>query len=371
MCPIRFGRPVEPEVSSHRRPSSGSRGSVAALHVVAVDHVEARVEQLRAEVLLHPAARDHQELRAGAGVRPDGGERVERGGRHDRGRGRQLEVRAGPPRSSSRPVRTSTRALPAPGARRRPAGVHWLALTAASGLLDLGEQVEHVGDGGDLAQSGGVEVELLVDLVLDAQRQLGEVQRAEADLLQVRGLVGGQRLALRLEDLAPSGRAAARGRQHSCAADYRCPRQAADGEEDACCAQQTNATWTRCASGATSPPTARSACTSTRSAVDEHSGWWSRVKDDPARRVLVFEYDGRMLGIVNFFDLELDGPTRTGAWGFFLDHETTTLGGHRDDGVDAGDEGGDRVTPSPTSRTAWRSTCSPGRSSPATTPYAP
>ena len=61
--------------------------------------------------------------------------------------------------------------------------------------------------------------------------------------------------------------------------------------------------------------------------VDEHNGWWSRVKDDPARRVLVFEYDGRKLGIVNFFDLELDGPTRTGAWGFFLDHETTTSEG--------------------------------------------
>ena len=59
----------------------------------------------------------------------------------------------------------------------------------------------------------------------------------------------------------------------------------------------------------------------------EHRDWWSRVQDDPTRRVLVFEYDGRGLGIVNFFDLELDAPARTGAWGFFLDHETTTSEG--------------------------------------------
>ena len=63
--------------------------------------------------------------------------------------------------------------------------------------------------------------------------------------------------------------------------------------------------------------------------ADEHQAWWDRdPQDDPSRRVLVFEYDGRALGIVNFFDLDLDGdaPT-TGAWGFFLDHDTTTAEG--------------------------------------------
>lgn len=59
----------------------------------------------------------------------------------------------------------------------------------------------------------------------------------------------------------------------------------------------------------------------------EHRAWWARVQEDPTRRVLVFEHDGRPLGVVTFFDLDLDGPVRTGAWGFFLDHETTTAEG--------------------------------------------
>ena len=61
--------------------------------------------------------------------------------------------------------------------------------------------------------------------------------------------------------------------------------------------------------------------------VDEHRDWWSRVQADPSRQVLVFEYDGRPLGVVNFFDLDLDGPERTGAWGFYLDAETTAAEG--------------------------------------------
>jgi len=60
---------------------------------------------------------------------------------------------------------------------------------------------------------------------------------------------------------------------------------------------------------------------------DEHRAWWSAVKDDPSRQVLVFEAEGRPLGIVNYFDLDLDGPERTGAWGFYLDHETTSAEG--------------------------------------------
>lgn len=58
---------------------------------------------------------------------------------------------------------------------------------------------------------------------------------------------------------------------------------------------------------------------------EEHAAWWDRVRDDPTRRVLVFEYDGRPLGIVNFFDV--DPVVRTGSWGFFLDNETTTAEG--------------------------------------------
>jgi RimJ/RimL family protein N-acetyltransferase len=61
---------------------------------------------------------------------------------------------------------------------------------------------------------------------------------------------------------------------------------------------------------------------------DEHLAWWSRVKDDPARRVLVFTQSDRPLGIVTFFDLVLSGPgPRSGSWGFFLDNTTVTAEG--------------------------------------------
>ncbi len=51
----------------------------------------------------------------------------------------------------------------------------------------------------------------------------------------------------------------------------------------------------------------------------EHVAWWSKASVDPARRVLIYDRDGRAAGVVNFFDLELDASPRTGAWGFFLD----------------------------------------------------
>ncbi|MBO4163492.1 MULTISPECIES: GNAT family N-acetyltransferase [Micromonospora] len=51
----------------------------------------------------------------------------------------------------------------------------------------------------------------------------------------------------------------------------------------------------------------------------EHAAWWSRVRTDPARRVLVYLHDDLPAGVVTFFDLRLDGPTRSGAWGFYLD----------------------------------------------------
>jgi RimJ/RimL family protein N-acetyltransferase len=57
---------------------------------------------------------------------------------------------------------------------------------------------------------------------------------------------------------------------------------------------------------------------------EEHQAWWQRVQADPGRRCLVFEYDGRPLGVVNFFDIE---PDESASWGFFLDHETTSAEG--------------------------------------------
>ncbi|MFI7606203.1 GNAT family N-acetyltransferase [Micromonospora sp. NPDC049366] len=50
----------------------------------------------------------------------------------------------------------------------------------------------------------------------------------------------------------------------------------------------------------------------------EHTRWWSAVRVDPTRRVLVYLRDGVPSGVVTFFDLRLDEP-RSGSWGFYLD----------------------------------------------------
>lgn len=60
---------------------------------------------------------------------------------------------------------------------------------------------------------------------------------------------------------------------------------------------------------------------------EEHARWWTAVQADPTRRVLMFEKDGRDLGVVTFFDLALDAAPRTGGWGFYLDNETVTAEG--------------------------------------------
>lgn len=58
--------------------------------------------------------------------------------------------------------------------------------------------------------------------------------------------------------------------------------------------------------------------------AEEHGRWWTAVAADPSRQVLIFDYDGRGLGVVTFFDLQIDGPEKTGGWGFYLDNETVT-----------------------------------------------
>lgn len=58
---------------------------------------------------------------------------------------------------------------------------------------------------------------------------------------------------------------------------------------------------------------------------EEHTAWWSRVAQDPTRRVLMFEYAARPLGVVSFFDH--DPGARTASWGFYLDHDGTTADG--------------------------------------------
>jgi RimJ/RimL family protein N-acetyltransferase len=58
---------------------------------------------------------------------------------------------------------------------------------------------------------------------------------------------------------------------------------------------------------------------------EEHAAWWGRVQADPSRLVYLFEVDGRPLGVVSYFDL--DPAARTGAWGFYLDHDTVAAEG--------------------------------------------
>ncbi|GGO74279.1 GNAT family N-acetyltransferase [Nonomuraea cavernae] len=49
----------------------------------------------------------------------------------------------------------------------------------------------------------------------------------------------------------------------------------------------------------------------------EHARWWAAVKDDPARRVLVYEHDGAAAGVVTFSGLR--PGSRCADWGFYLD----------------------------------------------------
>jgi RimJ/RimL family protein N-acetyltransferase len=67
------------------------------------------------------------------------------------------------------------------------------------------------------------------------------------------------------------------------------------------------------------PPNREVSINSHEITADEHAAWWSKVRTDPSRQVLIYERDGVPAGVVNFFDLSPAGPGRTGSWGFFLD----------------------------------------------------
>ncbi|NUR05492.1 MAG: GNAT family N-acetyltransferase [Nocardioidaceae bacterium] len=54
---------------------------------------------------------------------------------------------------------------------------------------------------------------------------------------------------------------------------------------------------------------------------EEHARWWSAVRDDPEREVLVLEIDNSPCGVVAFFNVRSDGVRRRGSWGFYLDHD--------------------------------------------------
>ncbi len=51
----------------------------------------------------------------------------------------------------------------------------------------------------------------------------------------------------------------------------------------------------------------------------EHLAWWEKTRHDPARQVLLFHYQGRPAGVVNFFDI--DARQKSCHWGFYLDNE--------------------------------------------------
>jgi len=51
--------------------------------------------------------------------------------------------------------------------------------------------------------------------------------------------------------------------------------------------------------------------------AEGHARWWTDVREDPAKRVLIFEYRGVSCGVVTFKDH--DPNKRSAEWGFFLD----------------------------------------------------
>ena len=119
-----------PEVSSQSRPSSGSRGAVArSTSSPSTTLKPASSSSARRFCSIRPRG-DDQELRAGAGVRPHGRQRVEAR------RATTTAAGAGSSRSGSSaqvvvtPVRTSTRALSAPGTSEpQEAQASWISVS--------------------------------------------------------------------------------------------------------------------------------------------------------------------------------------------------------------------------------------------------
>lgn len=64
------------------------------------------------------------------------------------------------------------------------------------------------------------------------------------------------------------------------------------------------------------PEVRRVSLTQHEIAAEEHQAWWGKTRQDPTRRVLIYERDGLPSGVVTFFDLT-DG---SGWWGYYLDN---------------------------------------------------
>lgn len=55
---------------------------------------------------------------------------------------------------------------------------------------------------------------------------------------------------------------------------------------------------------------------------EEHAAWWENTKNNPSRRVLVYERGGRPAGVVTFFDYDADA--KSSWWGYYLDNDGLT-----------------------------------------------
>lgn len=53
--------------------------------------------------------------------------------------------------------------------------------------------------------------------------------------------------------------------------------------------------------------------------AEEHATWWDAIKQDPSRRLLIYERHDIPCGVVNIFDH--DAENRSAWWGFYLDVE--------------------------------------------------
>ena len=52
---------------------------------------------------------------------------------------------------------------------------------------------------------------------------------------------------------------------------------------------------------------------------EEHAAWWNNTKNNPARRVLIYERGGIPSGVVTFFDYNAEA--KTSWWGYYLDND--------------------------------------------------
>ena len=52
---------------------------------------------------------------------------------------------------------------------------------------------------------------------------------------------------------------------------------------------------------------------------EEHAAWWANTKNNPTRRVLIYERGGIPSGVVTFFDY--DEQAKSSWWGYYLDND--------------------------------------------------